>query len=71
MGGVDLTDIYRRCSFKFKLVTCHMEDRLEAQTKATNFHWVLLLDAVVQHANPCPVLFSKEGVIVGVQCWPL
>ena len=45
-----------------------MQHRFEAETKATDFHRVLLLDAVLQHTYPCPVLLLKQRVVVRVEC---
>ena len=51
--------------------TCKMEDRLETEAKASDFHGVIDLDTVVQHSNSFPVFRGKHGVVVGVQSWTL
>jgi len=52
-------------------LTCHVQYRFEAESEATNFHWVVLLDAVLQHADALPVVLAEDSVVVGVDRSPL
>jgi hypothetical protein len=44
-----------------------MENRLEAETEAPDFEWILLLDALIQHPNPAPIIVGKLGVVMETQ----
>ena len=48
-----------------------MKDGLEPQSKSTNFHWILHLNAVRNHSDTLPVIFGKRCVIVGIESWTL
>ncbi len=55
----------------FKKLTCHMKDRLESKTKPPNLERVFLLDAVLQHTDPCPVLLCKHCIVIRIQGFSL
>ena len=44
-----------------------MEDRLEAQSEASDLERVVDLDAFVEHSNPLPVVARERGVVEGEQ----
>lgn len=44
-----------------------MEHRLEAKTKAPDFHGVLSLDAVKQCSQSSPIIGAEHCIVVGVQ----
>ena len=48
-----------------------MENRFEAQTKTTHFHWILDLFALTKHSDAFPITGLKLGVVVSIKCWPL
>ena len=48
-----------------------MENRLEAQSKTTHFHWILDLITLTKHSDAFPITGLELGVIVSIKCGPL
>ena len=48
-----------------------MKYRLEAQPKSSNLHWIFYLETRRNQTDPLPVVFGKDCVVVGIQCWTL
>ena len=44
-----------------------MEDGLESESEPADLERVILLDAVLQHADSSPVLVRERCVVVGIQ----
>ena len=51
----------------FQLLTSHMENRFKSETKSSNFHRILLLNAVAQHSNAVPIAFGEYSIVVTIQ----
>ena len=58
-------------TWKVFYFTCHVKNRFESQTKATDFHGILYFDAVTDQTDASPIFFGKFGVVVGIKCWTL
>ena len=49
-------------------LTRKMENGLEAHPKVADFKRVLLFDTLTEHSDSLPVIFFKQGIIVGIEC---
>ena len=78
-GAGDATDkkktpknnFYLWLTWKEFCVTCHVKNRFESQTKATDFHGILHFDAITDQTDASPIFFGKFRVVAGIKCWTL
>ena len=64
-------NFYLWLTWKVFCVTCHVKNRFESQTKATDFHGILHFDAITDQTDASPIFFGKFRVVAGIKCWTL
>lgn len=55
---------------EIKYYTRYVIDRIEANSKSSNFQRVILLPASCYFLNTMPVLWGENGIVVYIESWP-